>query len=139
VAPSLGTTGLKEALEELLEDTNFINNLQVRLVVDENFNRHDIDKNKQLMLYRIVQEQLNNILKHAQAKHIVITLKLIEETLLLSIADDGTGFDAMKKSKGIGLKNISSRVEFYSGNMNIISTPGKGCTLNVSVPLYSSC
>jgi two-component system sensor histidine kinase UhpB len=139
VAPSLGTTGLEEALEELLEDTNFINNLQVRLVVDENFNRHDIDKNKQLMLYRIVQEQLNNILKHAQAKHIVITLKLIEETLLLSIADDGTGFDAMKKSKGIGLKNISSRVEFYSGNMNIISTPGKGCTLNVSVPLYSSC
>ena len=134
VAPSLGDIGLKLALEELIEDTNLHNGLQARLVVDEKFHEKDIDKTKELMLYRIVQEQLNNITKHAKAKESVITLKTGNGNLFLSVADNGVGFDTSQKSKGIGLKNISSRVAFYSGNMNIISAPGQGCTLEVLIP-----
>ncbi len=134
VAPSLGDIGLKEALEELIEDTNLLKGLQVRLIVDEKYAEKKIDKNKELMLYRIVQEQLNNITKYATAKNAAIIVKTENGNLLLSVADNGIGFDTTQKSKGIGLKNISNRVEFYSGNMNVISAPGKGCTLEVLIP-----
>ncbi|HMK27904.1 MAG TPA: PAS domain S-box protein [Chitinophagaceae bacterium] len=133
VAPSLDIS-LKEALEELAGNANLFNDLQVQLVFDEKYNEKDIDKNKELMFYRIVQEQMNNIIKYAKAGKVVITLKTDDDVLVLSVADDGVGFDVTQKSKGIGLKNISSRVEFYSGNMNIISSPGQGCTLEVFVP-----
>lgn len=134
VAPSLGDMGLHEALEDLAYEVNITNGLQVQLLNEMN-NHQVLDDKKELMLYRIVQEQLNNIGKHAQAKTVVIQLKTKDENLLLSITDDGVGFDATKKAKGIGLKNISSRVEFYSGNLNIISTPGKGCKLELIIPL----
>src|SRR5665647_2502437 len=133
---SLGDISLKESLQELLENNNLLNSLQVQLLVDEKFNEYDKDENKELVLYRIVQEQLNNITKYAQAKVAVITLKAENSNLFLSVADNGVGFDTTQKSKGIGLKNISSRVKFYSGNMNIISAPGKGCTLEVYIPRY---
>jgi two-component system, NarL family, sensor histidine kinase UhpB len=134
VAPSLGDIGLKEALQELVEDTTSSNGLQIQLFVDEKYNEIDIDKRKELALYRIVQEQLTNIVKYAKAKKVVVTLNTDDCHLFLSIADNGVGFDTTQKSKGIGLKNISSRVEFYSGNINIISAPGQGCTLEVYIP-----
>ncbi len=134
VAPSLGDISLVEALQELADDTKLFNNLQVQLSVDERYHENGIDKNKELMLYRIVQEQLNNIIKYAKANKVVITLKAAGSHLILSVTDNGVGFDTKKKSKGIGLKNISNRVEFYSGNMNIASAPGKGCTLKVYIP-----
>ncbi len=133
VAPSLGDIGLKEALKGLVEDVNS-QNLQVQLLFDEKYIEKDIDKNKELMFYRIVQEQMNNITKYAKANKVVISFKTDDDILILSVADDGVGFDSKHKSKGIGLKNIRSRVEFYSGNINIISTPGQGCTLEVFIP-----
>lgn len=134
VAPSLGDIGLKEALLELAEETNLIRGLQVHVSIDENYDRLEIDKNKELMFYRIAQEQLNNIIKYAKASKVIITLKTDGNNLILSVADNGVGFDPTQKAKGIGLKNIGSRVEFYSGNMNIISAPGEGCVLEIFVP-----
>ncbi len=132
VAPSLGDLSLSEALQDLVHDTNLFKGLQVQLLIDENYKEKD--KSKELMLYRIVQEQLNNITKHAKANTVVITIKKDNNNLFLSVADDGVGFDSTKKKKGIGLKNISSRVEFYSGKMNIISSPGEGCAMEVYIP-----
>ncbi|HEY8658747.1 MAG TPA: PAS domain S-box protein [Hanamia sp.] len=134
VPPSLGEISLKEALEELLENINLFKNIQVHLLIDEKYNDQLKDNNIELMLYRIVQEQLNNINKYAQATEIVISLKKNDGNLVLSIADNGVGFDISQKSKGIGLKNIESRVKFYSGNINIISAPGQGCALEVFIP-----
>ena len=133
VAPSLGDIGLVEALEELIEEINLGNELQVELKIEIN-NEKEIDKTKELMLYRIAQEQLNNIRKYAKAKKATITIKTDDENIYFSIADDGVGFDTTQKARGIGLKNISNRVKFYSGNMNVISAPGEGCILNVTVP-----
>ena len=134
VAPSLGEIGLKQALQQLVEDTRLFNELEVELSVDETFNKNGIDKNKELMLYRVVQEQLNNVLKYAHAKRIEIRLTAGGGNLVLSVSDNGVGFDTTQKGKGIGLRNISNRVEFYSGKMNIHSAPGHGCTLEVQVP-----
>jgi len=134
VAPTLGDAVLHESLQEFIKEVNLTHGFKVKLVIEMN-KRQIIDKKKELMIYRIVQEQVNNINKHARAKTVNINLKAKDAHLNLSIADDGIGFDTTKNVNGIGLKNIQSRVEFYSGNMNIISSPGKGCTLEITIPL----
>ncbi len=134
VTPTLGDIGLHAALQELVKDINLHNGLQVQIIVDEKYNEKEIDKNKELMFYRIVQEQLNNITKYAKAKKAAIALKTDKENLFLSVTDNGLGFDTTQKSKGIGLKNISNRVQFYYGSMKIISAPGQGCTLEIYIP-----
>ncbi len=133
VAPSLGDVGLINALEDLINEINLGGKLTVKLVVDIHKKKKP-DINMELMLYRIVQEQLTNIRKYAKAQNAVITLKTEPHHLFFSIADDGVGFDLTQKSMGIGLKNIRSRVEFYAGTVNIITSPGKGCTLTITIP-----
>ena len=135
VAPSLGDISLREALQNLADDTNLLNHLQVQISVDEKYKEKNIDENKKLMLYRIVQEQLSNIITHARAGKVIISLKTDNNNVILSVTDNGIGFDTTQKSNGIGLKNISNRAEFYSGKMNIVSAPGKGCTLEIYIPL----
>lgn len=134
VSPSLGDIGLKVALDEILDEFNFIGNFKIDLEyqVDDNC---ILDENRELMLYRIVQEQLNNITKYAKADKVLIKLSNHNNLLLFSIADNGIGFDTGKTAKGIGLKNIRSRVNFYKGKIDIISAPGKGCTLKMEIPL----
>jgi two-component system sensor histidine kinase UhpB len=134
VAPSLGQTGLKEALVELIESVQESNNVAIHFFADDHFSNLSVDKNRELMLYRIAQEQLTNILKYAHASEVSIHLRLLQDQLYLSINDNGVGFQLEELSHGIGLKNIQSRVDFYSGNMHLVSAPGKGCTLEVSIP-----
>jgi len=86
------------------------------------------------MIYRVVQEQINNILKHSEAQKATIELKSIGNNIMLTISDDGIRFDPTERSQGIGLQNISNRVEFYSGKVDLNSAPGKGCNLKVSIP-----
>ncbi len=69
---------------------------------------------------------MNNISKYAKANVIVIHLKEKSGYLELSVLDDGIGFDTGKKGSGIGLRNIQSRAELYSGSMNVLSSPGQG-------------
>ena len=134
VAPSLAHDGLKEALEDLAESVQEPNKLMVHLLIDEDYDALQIDKNKELMIYRIVQEQLNNILKYAKATEVTIRLQQQDDNLILFIRDNGVGFDIHQQGNGIGLKNINSRVNFYSGKMHLASAPGEGCTLEVSIP-----
>ncbi len=134
VAPSLGHDGLKEALEDLTRSVQDLNKIDIRLLLDEDFELALQDKKKELMLYRIVQEQLTNIVKYANATEVVICLELQENNLTLMINDNGVGFDTQLQSNGIGLKNINSRVHFYAGKMSLTSAPGEGCTLEISVP-----
>jgi two-component system sensor histidine kinase UhpB len=134
VAPSLGDIGIVEALKELRDEINVTRGLKVELEY-ENHQKKKLDPTIELMLYRIAQEQVNNIVKYAKASEATITLKTDPRNIILSIADNGVGFDPSQKAKGIGLKNISSRVEFYSGKLNIKTAPGKGCTLEISIPV----
>jgi two-component system sensor histidine kinase UhpB len=134
VAPSLEDSGLEPALQNLVDELNTTNTLNVRLLykIEKNLIKN---KKKELMLYRVVQEQITNIRKHAKAQIATIVLKTDTGKIYLSISDNGVGYDPEKKGNGIGLKNILSRVKFYSGNMNIVSAPGEGCKLNITVPI----
>lgn len=133
VAPSLGDIGLQEALLELAEEINMTNKLQVE-VISNMPEEKILDSRMELMLYRVVQEQVNNIIKYAQAKNAVISLEADAGILNMTVSDDGVGFDTSQASKGIGLRNIQNRIEYYSGTMNIISSPGNGCTISISIP-----
>jgi two-component system, NarL family, sensor histidine kinase UhpB len=86
-------------------------------------------------LYRIIQEQLTNIIRHAKAKKAIIKLHNTATNVLLSIEDNGIGFNTTQSRNGVGITNILNRVETYNGSVNILSSPGKGCRLEVSIPL----
>jgi signal transduction histidine kinase len=130
--PTLGDKSLSKVLQDLVDDINSSHKLQIALKIDGNVDALT-DKGKELMLYRILQEQINNILKYAQATKVVVSLSIQNGILKFVIADNGIGFNADEKSEGIGLKNIRSRVDFYNGVTEIISSPGNGCRLEVSV------
>ena len=136
VAPSLGGVSLDKALCNLINNLPFSSSLQLEL--DTHSYHEDIrDENMKLMCYRIVQVQLNNIIKHARAKAATIQLKKEPDHLELVIQDNGIGFDTKKKSTGIGLRNIRNRVGLYNGSVSIDSEPGKGCVLRITIPLSS--
>jgi signal transduction histidine kinase len=78
-----------------------------------------------------VQEQINNILKHAAAQKVIVNLVKDNKKTLLSIKDDGVGFDTSAKANGVGLLNIKTRASLFNGEVSIISAPGKGCELRV--------
>ncbi len=90
---------------------------------------------KSLILFRLLQEVINNIIKHASATEITINLKQVEAGILLSITDNGIGFavEAVSK-KGMGLANLSRRTKAIQGKLDIMSAPGAGTKVAISVP-----
>lgn len=88
----------------------------------------------ELSLYRIVQELLHNVIKHAQATQVLVQLSYAEKVLNITVEDNGKGFDmATAKSDGIGLKNIKARINALKGHIDIDSRPGNGTTIYIEV------
>lgn len=94
-----------------------------------------IESKVKVAIFRIVQEQLSNVIKHAEAKNLFITIEFSGNALLLSIKDDGKGFHPAEKKTGLGFQNMKSRVAVMDGAINILSKPGDGCTIEVNIPL----
>jgi signal transduction histidine kinase len=88
-------------------------------------------------LYRIAQEALNNVIKHSAATRVTVRLGADEERLQLEVTDNGQGFDlkAVRNQGGIGLAGMQERVEKLGGSLHIVSQPGQGTSIEVSVPL----
>ena len=131
--------GLNEAIESevgVIASTG-IYSIEYELTGEIVFLNPDIE----LILLRIIQESLNNILKHARARTIVVELIFEEELLRMKISDDGRGFDleATKARRGIrrmaGLKNLEDRVKSIAGELDMFSIHGVGTTINIKLPL----
>jgi two-component system sensor histidine kinase UhpB len=133
VPPTLDTP-LGDSLTGLTEELMAITPIEV-LLETGGFDEDLLDETIKLTLYRIVQEQLNNILKYAAANRISISIETANDTVYMKITDNGVGFDPQKKAKGIGLRNIDSRVKFYRGTAAVHSMPGQGCAIEISIPL----
>ncbi|MGG9963967.1 PAS domain-containing protein [Ferruginibacter sp. SUN106] len=129
-APSLGDISLTGALADMISHIEHVNELEfsAKWACE---NESIISDNLKLAIYRIVQEQLNNILKHAHAKTVFITLQQTGGAIELNITDDGIGFDVTQKRNGVGLQNIINRSAIFNGKVNITSEPGQGCELTV--------
>jgi signal transduction histidine kinase len=132
----IANNGFIKAVENEIEKLNKSGLYQFKLIVQGDSQFLDIDK--ELMLFRIVQESLNNVVKHAQAKQILIKLHYTANNLLVSIEDDGIGFDVKMKSKGSGLSNISKRAESIGGFATINSSKSTGTIVQINIPIYES-
>jgi signal transduction histidine kinase len=94
-----------------------------------------LEANKEAMLYRVIQESVNNVIRHAQAD--ILDISIISETheITATIEDNGKGFDPQLQSEGMGLKNIRTRIGYLKGTVEVNSTPGKGTLIAIHVPL----
>ena len=96
-----------------------------------------LDAKKELIIFRIIQEAFNNIIKHAEAKKTELSLHYYHSQLYITISDDGNGFDTglTDGNRHAGLKNMETRIKMLNGSMMIRSHPGKGTLLNFTTPL----
>ena len=133
VPPTLKDLGLMEAVNDLIDSMRAVQPFTIELD-DLHFDESQLPDNKQLALYRIIQEQLNNIVKHARASHVSVTLRLAAGHVLLRIKDNGIGFDSNEVKKGLGIANMHNRAELFGGHVVLASSPGNGCEINVSLP-----
>lgn len=134
VPPSISDLGLTESIKDLLETVTFSHKIKVEFKPAGDI-ENEINENQKLMLFRIINEQVNNIVTHAEAKKLSVQLLIDELIIELMITDDGKGFDPekIKNSSGTGLTDILSRCKLFNAKVNIISAPGKGCKLIVKL------
>ena len=132
VPPSLNELSLKDAIGLF---TNRFKLQNTRLDLDIQIDENKLEQGLKINVYRIIQEQFNNITRHAAAGNVKIALLQTDDMLTLEIRDDGKGFDPQQKKQGIGLTNILHRADVYNGKLEIDSSPGQGCRLQVSFPL----
>ncbi len=127
--------GLLKSINEIGANMLLLKNIRLQVFIEELV----LDKmslNQQMTIYRIIQEQSNNILKYADTKEAIISLKIVNNNFELIISDSGQGFDKKKqKASGIGLINIFNRVDAYNGKVEIITSPGNGCTILINFPI----
>jgi two-component system NarL family sensor kinase len=93
-----------------------------------------ISNKTKIHIYRILQESLQNIYKHANASHVEISFSLKNNVICIIIKDDGSGFDVNKSRKGIGIKNITSRVKVIQGELKIESQKNAGTSIIITIP-----
>jgi PAS domain S-box-containing protein len=123
--------GLISVLHHRLAAVEGRADIRARLLSDENV---FLTKDKEVALYFIAQEALNNVLRHAHAKSVLITVKQGKRNVILRIQDDGIGFDPKKVERGgMGLSNMKERALQINGKLNVLSKPGQGTKIVITV------
>ena len=127
--------GLRAALEEFIENSRQAYRLPVKFICEQEL---QLDQNKEINLYRIVQEIMHNTIKHAKASMLIIKISTQDNRLFLMSADNGIGFDYISKNHdnlGLGLRNLQSRTEVMGGEFTCNAEPGKGTAYTIEIPL----
>ena len=136
LAPSFfDYTTIEDTFKELLGTFNLENKYIIEVNIDFTKLKDQKNSDIQLNLFRILQEQLRNISKYANAKNVKLNISIDDSNCIMQISDDGIGFDYNAVKMGIGLANIRRRTELFSGKMELITSPGNGCQLKVSLPM----
>lgn len=128
--------GLCEALEDLFENINDTEKIDA-LVEIVGSKTERLPENHEIMIYRIVQEMVNNTLKHAECSKIDLVMVRHPDQLDINYSDNGTGFNIDEKlaQKSLGIQSIHSRVSFLDGQISIRSSPGKGTVYTIHIPI----
>ena len=123
---------LKAAVLELQSTILKTNKLDFELIVKdiENIRNPQLEIN----IYRIIQELISNVIEHSKANNVVLSVEKTNEFLSISVVDDGKGFNIEKRGRGIGLKNINSRVQYYNGKIDLISSE-IGTRIKIQLPI----
>jgi signal transduction histidine kinase len=126
--------GFIQLIEKLLETQSDVTNFNHELKYDQHIAWKEINISLKMNLYRILQEAIQNINKYAKAKNVNVAFDVENDYLHLTIKDDGIGFNAKSKSKGIGLKNIQSRTHQLKGEFVLSTQPNNGTSILIKVP-----
>jgi signal transduction histidine kinase len=129
--PHLEELGLYKAIKAQLDAINQENKLKINYLFEISVT---LNKNLELIIYRILGELLHNIVKHSEASEVLISLKTMNNQLELIVEDDGKGIDFQKINNGIGLKNIRERLTYLKGDFHIDSNE-KGTTIIILIPV----
>ncbi|MGG8494853.1 tetratricopeptide repeat-containing sensor histidine kinase [Tenacibaculum sp. TC6] len=122
-------------IKQLLEDKGLIGKFTHSIHFSPEISWKELNEITKANIYRIIQEALQNIIKHAKATHVSLDFSLKNtDQLIIKIQDNGVGFDVKKGKKGIGIKNIKSRIEKLKGSLNIESEINIGTTLHINTP-----
>lgn len=128
-------SSLEEAFITLFNTFNANEYAEILLHFDDSVKKHTISLEIQLNLYRILQEQLRNILKYAKATLVEVSVVVYNGKLKMQVTDNGVGFNMDAVKKGIGIANMKRRAELFSGEFSLDSSPGAGCTIMINIPL----
>lgn len=132
--PTVGKDGLTTALIELIDTLKKINVFTIHTNW-QYINETKINEPLKLTIFRIIQEQLNNIIKHAKATEVWILVEQTDKQIIITVKDNGEGFDTKIQKEGVGIKNINSRTHLHNGIVKLASQINKGCTLTVQFKL----
>jgi PAS domain S-box-containing protein len=132
--PTLGDLGLIDSINDLIENINLTRRLHVSLLAEPKLEAL-LSQNYKLTVFRIIQEALNNAMKYAKATTVEIILKFYGNNVMVTIKDDGAGFDPSSVKLGAGLKNIQNRVYLVNGTYTIQTSPGTGCKIIINFPI----
>ena len=135
VMPDLKEGGLLASIKGIVKDLRFINPFNITFNHNEECDIEILSKNKKITLFRIVQEQVKNIINYSKAKNVEISLQCSDDEVRLFIQDDGIGFDSENTRKGLGLSNIYERACLDNGKVILQTSPGNGCSLTVTIPV----
>jgi len=126
--------GLTAALKDFCD---FVNSSKVVNVIFQQMgNERRLDLPTEVVLYRVVNELVNNALRHSSATEIIIQLNFEDHLLMITVEDNGVGFDKalLEQTKGSGWPNIKSRIAYLKGSLDIQTSPGHGTAINISIP-----
>lgn len=122
--------GLQQAIQDYCDGLNESNHL--RFKIQFHGLKERMGSATEIVIYRIVQELLNNVVKHADATEVLVQLMRHDNNLTITIEDNGVGFDSSSSThKGNGLGNVRSRVDYLKGQLDIQSMPGKGTSIHI--------
>ena len=127
-------SGFTNLVSELISNQTNAYGLKYEFEHDDELDWKSVNNRVKINIYRIIQESMQNVYKHANAKKVKISISLQKDVICLAIIDDGDGFDTSKNRKGIGLKNMTSRVENIGGEIDFSSKVGNGTVVNVKIP-----
>jgi len=132
---TLERKGLTEAVREFIGHVGYKRNINIQLYVVKDIH---VPKEKEIHIFRMLQEMIHNAIKHSQAANLQIGLSEEDSSLLLLAKDDGIGFDVEKekeRTSGLGLKSLESRCEILNGTFTMESKPGFGTNYFVKIPM----
>ncbi len=132
----LDTLGFSAAILWQMERLFSVSGIKFELLDDEFVELSD--KQAEIVGFRVIQESLTNIVKHAEAKNVKVTLRSDNDVLIIQVSDDGIGFDVNEQSESVGLVNMKERVELANGEFTIMSRPYLGTDIKVEIPLLNN-
>ncbi|MDN3596993.1 sensor histidine kinase [Zunongwangia endophytica] len=127
-------SGFISILNELLNEQSIIGKYEVVLNNDPNIEWDKVSSKIKINLFRVLQESTYNVTKYAQAQKVIVVFKNQDTHLFAMIKDDGTGFDIDATPKGIGLKNMKSRINNLNGKINFKSSE-EGTAISIQIPI----